>query len=148
MEILDEAGQPCPPGARGEVTLTGGFNPFIPLLRYRTGDNASLQWSGSHPMLVDLEGRQPVVFQGAAGQPINNIDVTGALKHLALPHFQLHQAASGALTLRLPAGIASQAAVRAALLGLFGAEQALDIVELDPLSSPDAKMMQYTRESA
>jgi len=38
-------------------------------------------------MLRDLEGRQPVVFQGSAGQQINNIDITGvgvATGHVAV----------------------------------------------------------------
>jgi phenylacetate-CoA ligase len=148
VEILDEAGQPCAAGVRGEVTLTGGFNPFIPLLRYRTGDTASLQYYGSQPMLRDLEGRPPIVFQGAAGRQINNIDVTGVLKPFALPRYQLHQAASGAVTLRLPPGFDNREAVRAALLGLFGAQQALEIVEVEPLSSPNMKLIQYTREAA
>ena len=52
------------------------------------------------------------------------------------------------MTLRLPPHIVSPEAVRAALLGLFGAEQALDIVEFDPLASPSAKLLQYTREPA
>ena len=148
VETLDEAGHPCAPGERGEVTLTGGFNPFIPLLRYRTGDTASLQFNGSRPMLRDLEGRQPVVFQGSAGQQINNIDITGALKHFALPQFQLHQAANGALTLTLPVGGGNREAVRAALLTLFGDGQTIEVVEANPLSSPSAKLIQYTREAA
>ena len=32
VEVLDEHDQPCPPGVRGEVALTGGRNPFCPLL--------------------------------------------------------------------------------------------------------------------
>jgi phenylacetate-CoA ligase len=148
VEILDEAGRPCAAGARGEVTLTGGFNPFIPLLRYRTGDTASLSFDGSKPVLRELEGRQPVVFQGAAGQQINNIDVTGVLKPFALPRFQLHQAASGALTLKLPPNVGNREAMRAALLGLFGAGQTLKIVEVEPLASPNIKLIQYTREAA
>ncbi|HEU5058066.1 MAG TPA: hypothetical protein VFU21_16155, partial [Kofleriaceae bacterium] len=42
VEILGPDGTRLPPGARGEVTLTGGFNPYLPLLRYRTGDHAAL----------------------------------------------------------------------------------------------------------
>jgi len=42
VEVLDDDGVPCPEGVRGEVTLTGGRNPFLPLLRFRTGDFASL----------------------------------------------------------------------------------------------------------
>src|SRR5262249_10014589 len=37
IEILDGAGHPVNAG-RGEITLTGGFNFCLPLLRYRTGD--------------------------------------------------------------------------------------------------------------
>jgi phenylacetate-CoA ligase len=145
---LYEAGQPCAPGIRGEVTLTGGFNPFLPLLRYRTGDTASLHFVGWRPVLRDLEGRPPVVFQSANGQTINNIDVTAVLKPFALPQFQLHQAASGVLTLTLPPGFGNREALRAALYGLFGPDQPLEIVAVEPLLSPNAKLIQYTREAA
>src|SRR5690606_36520549 len=39
VEVLDAGGNPS---TRGEVVLTGGRNPFLPLLRYRTGDWAEL----------------------------------------------------------------------------------------------------------
>src|SRR5436190_1746992 len=42
VEILDADDRPVVPGTRGEVTLTGGFNFCLPLLRYRTGDHAAL----------------------------------------------------------------------------------------------------------
>src|SRR5262249_30239788 len=35
VEILDGQDKPLRPGERGEVTLTGGFNFCLPLLRYR-----------------------------------------------------------------------------------------------------------------
>jgi phenylacetate-CoA ligase len=41
VELLDPAGRPVPIGTRGEITLTGGFNPALPLVRYRTGDHAA-----------------------------------------------------------------------------------------------------------
>lgn len=148
VEVLDENGQPCPTGERGELTLTGGFNPFLPLLRYRTGDFASLVFTGSHPLIVGLEGRPPVVFQGLSGQAINNIDVTGALKPFALPYYRLHQAAGGALTLTVPPSSADPDQLRAALLALFGPGQPLEIVPADLLNSPSGKLIQYTREAA
>jgi phenylacetate-CoA ligase len=52
VEILDRAGQPCGPSERGEITLTGGFNSALPLLRYRTGDFARLQHRGGRQLLV------------------------------------------------------------------------------------------------
>lgn len=144
VEILDQAGTPCPPGERGEVVLSGGFNPFLPLLRYRTGDYASLAFAGTLPVLVELEGRPPVVFVGTHGQPINNIDVTGALRQFALPQYTLHQAASGELTLTVPPDTPAQSALRAALLSLFGAEQAVEVVESAALR--EGKVVQYWRE--
>jgi phenylacetate-CoA ligase len=36
VEILDDHGCSVAPGELGEVTLTGGFNDWLPLLRYRT----------------------------------------------------------------------------------------------------------------
>lgn len=42
--------------------VTGGNNPFLPLMRYRTGDFCSLKIENGVPFLVDLEARNPVVF--------------------------------------------------------------------------------------
>jgi len=38
LEILDEEGNPCPPGVEGEFICTGLGNDAMPLIRYRTGD--------------------------------------------------------------------------------------------------------------
>jgi phenylacetate-CoA ligase len=40
VEIVDDAGRPCPPGGRGRLLVTGLRNPAMPLLRYDTGDLA------------------------------------------------------------------------------------------------------------
>jgi phenylacetate-CoA ligase len=144
VEILDADGAVCPPGVRGEVTLSGGFNPFIPLLRYRTGDYASLDFAGTLPVLIDLQGRPPVVFAGANGQAINNIDVTGALRGFALPQYSLVQARDGALTLNVLPQTQDHDGLRAALQGLFGAAQPVTIVESEALA--DGKVVQYRRE--
>lgn len=146
VEILSPDGEVCPPGERGEVTLSGGFNPFIPLLRYRTGDFASLAFAGRLPLLVDLAGRPPVVFVGASGQAINNIDVTGALRGFGLAQYSLHQARDGALTLHVPAGNLPGDELRAAVLSLFGPNQPLTVL---PLKLPaSGKVVQYTREAS
>ena len=144
VEILDADGAVCPPGVRGEVTLSGGFNPFIPLLRYRTGDYASPDFAGTLPVLIDLQGRPPVVFAGANGQAINNIDVTGALRGFALPQYSLVQARDGALTLNVLPQTQDHDGLRAALQGLFGAAQPVTIVESEALA--DGKVVQYRRE--
>jgi len=143
IEILDASGDPCPPSVRGEVTLTGGFNFFLPLLRYRTNDYAALEWQGGRPVLVGLEGRQPVTFEGVNGQMINNLDVTGALKEFALPQYNVHQKRDGSIAMTVR-GTIDEESVRAALLALFGADQVLTIEAGDWLAAD--KVVQYTRE--
>jgi len=144
VEILAEDGAPCPPGERGEITLTGGFNPFLPLLRYRTGDYASLTYHGDQPVLIDLVGRAPVVFRGRQGQMINNIDVSLALRDLPLTQFTLHQANDGALTfnaLHTPEEVFERA--QAILRELFGADQPLRAQVVETLGD---KVRQYAHE--
>jgi phenylacetate-CoA ligase len=136
------------PGTRGEITVSGGFNPYLPLLRYRTGDYASLAFHGTRPVLLALEGRAPVVFRATDGRAINNIDVSTVLKPLALAQYALHQSADGALLLRVrDAGVdTDEAAIRATLLGLFGASLMLRIEKIDSFAESGDKLLQYTRE--
>ena len=120
VEILDAQGRPVAQGQRGEVTLTGGFNFCLPLLRYRTGDHAALAMRAGEPVLLGLQGRQPVCFRCADGSWINNIDVTHALASLPLPQYGLHQRADGALVLRLaPGALAYASQASNALAALF-----------------------------
>lgn len=142
VEILNEAGEPCAEGERGEVTLTGGFNPYLPLLRYRTNDYARLVWHNGLPQLMDLEGRAPVVFRANDGRRVNNIDVSIALRHLPLAQFTLHQAADGLLTFRARGTAVAETELRQILLGVFGAEARLVFA---PLVAED-KVAQYTSE--
>ncbi len=146
VEILDDEGAPVPDGGRGEVTLTGGFNPCLPLLRYRTNDHAALAWRAGRPVLVGLEGRPPTVYRAPDGRRVNNLDVTGALKALALPQYQLHQAADGALRLRGRGAPAMLEAARAALLDLFGPGQALTVEAVVEFGGPGDKVIQYTSD--
>ncbi|MBE1464012.1 AMP-binding protein [Kibdelosporangium phytohabitans] len=98
VEILDENGRCCEPGVAGEVTVTCGENPLLPLLRYRTGDHAALDWRYG-PVLVGLDGRAPVRFRRTNGSWVNSIEITHVLSPLGLVAWQLHQGADGALTL-------------------------------------------------
>lgn len=148
IEIVDADGALCPPGARGEVVLSGGFNPFLPLLRYRTNDYARLEFRGRQPVLVDLEGRPPTTFRAMDGSAINNLDVTGALNAHAIPlsQFNLHQYADGSLRMRVRGPDADHGKIRAALLALFGADQALTIEDVASFGAPGDKIIQYTSD--
>jgi phenylacetate-CoA ligase len=120
VEILDEQGQPLPPGERGEIVVTGGLNPFLPLVRYRTGDFAALSFDHELPRLVGIERRRPVMFRAADGASVPSISVTVALFQVPLPFFSLHQAADGRLTFRTRCDAAVEDNVRRALCELFG----------------------------
>ena len=143
VEILDASGTSLPPGMRGEVTLSGGFNFCLPLLRYRTGDYASLLFNGIEPVLVDIEGRPPVLFRNMRKDWFNNIEVTHALKRFAIPQFTLHQGRDGGLLLRMSATNGNENEIQTALLELFGPGQRL---RLEQNASFDGKTVQYTSE--
>src|SRR5262249_31081588 len=68
VEILDDAGPPVEPGQPGEIVVTGGVNPNLPLIRYRTGDYAALDFNAAIPRLIDFAGRQPVHFSCGSGR--------------------------------------------------------------------------------
>ncbi|OON62715.1 capsule biosynthesis protein CapK [Massilia sp. KIM] len=141
VEILDHAGRPVPAGARGEIAVTGGFNFCLPLLRYRTGDHASLGFSDEGPVLLGLSGRRPVRYL-ARGAWINNIDVTHALLPFPISHFNVHQRADASVVLRLaPAAMAHAGAAVTALERLFGPHS----LTVEPLHA-EGKTLQYTSD--
>jgi phenylacetate-CoA ligase len=92
LEIFDEHQDvQLPYGERGELVVTGGINPFLPLIRYRTGDFCSLKIENGVPFLVGLEARNPVIFFTKSDVKINNIDISNRLSKLSLAGFKMHQ---------------------------------------------------------
>src|SRR5690349_2007636 len=79
VEIVSPGGEPCEPGTRGEIFLTGGNNPMMPLLRYGTGDQAAMEFDAAGPRLIGFEPRTPVLFQGLNGREVASHEVTAAL---------------------------------------------------------------------
>lgn len=145
VELVGADGEPVARGERGEITLTGGFNFCLPLLRYRTGDCASLRWYDGEPVLVGLEGRPPVRFRTMRGEWINNIEVTHALRGFPLAQFVLHQRADGALRLRVADSSGDDGAIREPLTALFGIGQQ---IEIERVRHFGGKVVQYTSDLA
>jgi phenylacetate-CoA ligase len=144
VEILDDDGQPAAPGQRGEITLSGGFNFCLPLLRYRTGDHAALEQRGGEWVLAGLAGRAPVRFRTASGASINNIDVTHVLKPFALPQYALLQRADGSFQLDLHGRQqVDPGALEVAMRALLGADAQLRIAVHTELCD---KLVQYRSE--
>jgi phenylacetate-CoA ligase len=145
VEIVDDEGRALPPGQRGEITVTGGFNPWLPLLRYRTGDFAQMAATPHGLVLRELEGRAPVRFRSASGQWLNNIEATRALAAFALTRFSLHQRADASFVLKVDAAepLATLApGLDSALKALLGDGIQLHI---EPLPVGD-KVRQYTSD--
>jgi phenylacetate-CoA ligase len=142
VEILDPSGNPVAEGGRGEITLTGGFNFCLPLLRYRTGDFASLDFVRGEPVLRGLEGRAVVRFLRPDGVWLNNIDVTHALRPLPLARFSLHQRADSVFEFSAegPEHALHDAAI--ALARLLGSDA--EILNKPFASNSPGKALQYT----
>lgn len=141
VEILDDDDQPVGPGQRGEVTLTGGFNFCLPLVRYRTGDHAALERRGADLVLVGLEGRPPVKYRRHDGRWLNNIEVTHALRPLPLVQFSVHQDALGNMTVDFVGASVAVAEVERALRSVFGTETPLQVRRV---AGFERKIIQYT----
>ena len=142
VEILDPEDRPVPPGQRGEITLTGGFNFCLPLLRYRTGDFASLAWEKGEPCLGGLEGRPVVRFRRPDGAWLNNIDVTHQLRPLPLHRFALHQRADASLAFSVDGPPGACAEAMEAVGRLFGAGAGIELIPFAAVTS--GKTMQYS----
>ncbi len=122
LETLRADGTPCDELEVGEIVISGGRNPFLPLLRYRTGDFGRLQFRENQmPLLLDFAGRAPVCFRDANNAVLTSVDVANALRPFTLSHFTIHQNADRSLLLCVPPNAANEADLRRALQTSFGA---------------------------
>lgn len=145
VEALDATGEPVTEGELGELTVTGGRNPFLPLVRYRTGDHGRLTTvtlpDGRRARaILGLEGRAPVTFRARDGSRVGSVDVARRIRPLA-PFVQhaLTQDRTGALCLRIRplAGIPiPRDAFEETLRDLFGRDADVT-VEIDPTLGQD-----------
>lgn len=119
VEILDQHDQQCPAGVRGEITLTGGRNPFLPLLRYRTGDFASLAHIDGQRLLVGLEGRQPIEYPTEDGRIVHSMELTRLMRRYPVLRYELRSRGEFDYQLEY-AGDIDQAALTSELAELFG----------------------------
>ncbi|MBI4952994.1 MAG: AMP-binding protein [Myxococcales bacterium] len=156
VEALDADGERVPEGARGEITVTGGRNPYLPLVRYRTGDHGRLGTTllpdGRRArVILDLEGRASVSFRALDGSTVTSVDVARTIRPL-VPFVQqaLVQRADLALELRLrplPHVPISVEVVDHALRELFGRDARIEII-LDPeLGNGAGKLVAWQSEA-
>jgi phenylacetate-CoA ligase len=131
VEIVDAEGFPVPPGQSGEITVSGGRNPYLPLIRYRTGDYAAMSFDPDKngnpvPRIYNLVARKPVVFQGTDGLSVHPIDIGRELRRVSFAQHELIQRVDRSLDiiLRPIVGVPiNQEQVVVALRTLFGERQ-------------------------
>lgn len=114
VEVLDDDGAPVPDGDLGEVVVTVDENPYLPLLRYRTGDRARIVRRGGRVELHDLEGRSPVRYLRPDGAWVPSVDAAQHLQAHGMAAWQLHQSADGSVALDVVPDVRGDAGVRAA----------------------------------
>jgi hypothetical protein len=104
IETVRPDGAPAAEGERGEIAVSGGRNPFLPLLRYRTGDYGHLDFTpcacrDPMPRIRELEGRAPVLFRAADGSLVNPVDLSRILREFPFVQHELRQDADRSCTL-------------------------------------------------
>lgn len=119
VEVLDADGNICPDGIRGEITLTGGRNPYLPLLRYRTSDFATLATIDGQRYLVSLEGRQPIEYKSSSGRIVHSMEITRLMRRFPVVRYEMKQAPAGSYELHYQGDI-DLSALQSELSELFG----------------------------
>lgn len=157
IEIVDESGHPAPERERGEIVVTGGRNPYLPLLRYRTGDWARIDFSpcpcgDPMPRLVDLEGRKPVLFYALDNSVVNPVDIGRLLRDVAFVQHRFIQRADRSCDLFIRPVLKNQKLDKAIIINklklLFGKKQIVR-VHIDRNlgnNAPGGKVIAYESE--
>ncbi|MEL0105639.1 MAG: AMP-binding protein [Rhodospirillaceae bacterium] len=131
MELLRSDGTPALPGEKGEIVVTGFNNDVFPLIRYRTGDHATLapdhgcwgcQYAGIR--LSDIQGRVQDYVVTSSGKPISiapalfdyNFDWS------EIDRFQIFQERPGNLLFRIvvPDSVTDRAQIEQRVVHGFG----------------------------
>jgi phenylacetate-CoA ligase len=141
VEILDEDGQPCPPGEFGEIVATSFVRLAQPFVRYHTGDVAA--WRAepcacgrAMPVFESVEGRLDDIVVGADGRRVGRLSTVP--KHLEGVVFtQFVQERPGAVLVRVVAEGDLRPDVREELLRRLetrlGSETDIEIEQVDEL---------------
>jgi len=155
VEAIDGEGRPVPEGEVGELAVSGGRNPYLPLVRYRTGDRGRITWigrtgRGRTMRILDLQGRRAVRFFRDDGRTLDAADVGRELRARSeLAQHALLQRRDGSFELRIRplAGVPpAVAAVEAGMRELLGRETRLEVV-VDPALGLEGKVVPYRCEA-
>lgn len=119
VEVLDpRRDEPVPDGEMGEITVTAGQNPLLPLVRYRTGDyGRRVRLADGAVAIADLEGRENTRFRAGDGSLVASVDLTQHLQAHGAEGWSVVQGDDGVVRATIAGGDA--AAIEAALAALL-----------------------------
>ncbi|MBN2737472.1 MAG: hypothetical protein JXR70_10865 [Spirochaetales bacterium] len=144
VEILDDNNRSVEPGKIGNIHITGGRNPYLPLLRYKTGDQGWMDYSSCDcgdkmPKLHLYNARKMVIFKNLKGQWINPVDVPRILKDYPIIKFHMTQDSNLDCELSIktqyPLGNAASEILYKKLTSLFDDKINLTILEKEEIES-------------
>lgn len=120
VEVLDPRRDVAvPAGSMGEIVVTAGENPLLPLVRYRTGDFGRLVTLGDGALgIADLEGRDNTRFRAADGALVPCVDLTQQLQARGALGWSIEQGVDGRVRATIVGG--DEAGIRMALRALLG----------------------------
>jgi len=157
LEILDRDGRPAPPGADGEIVVTGLLNETMPLIRYRIGDRGI--WSARpcscarpEPLLERVTGRMTDVFRTPDGRVVPAeffIHMLGVVMNRgAIEKFQVVQKTSSLVHLRVVSrdgiGAAEIASIEGVLQTALGPRVQITTLLVDDIPALGSGKYQYT----
>lgn len=147
LEVFDsESDTLLPYGERGELVITGSINPFLPLIRYRTGDFCRLEIENGIPFLIDLEARNPVALYRRNGSFINNIEISRQMTNYPLIGFELHQDSNYNLQFTGWSNESLQLDIHDTLTQLFGNDCHIEVTIHPPGNLRKMKTVSYSSE--
>lgn len=108
-----------PSGSMGEIVVTAGENPLLPLVRYRTGDFGRLvRLDDGAVGIADLEGRDNTRFRAADGTLVPCVELTQQLQARGALGWSIEQGDDGRVRAAIAGG--DDAGIRTALHALLG----------------------------
>jgi phenylacetate-CoA ligase len=121
------------------------MNPYLPLLRYRTGDTAQMTWVGDQPLLDRFSGRPIVMLRSANGTAVSSFDVTQLFEELPLRRWTVHQRADSSIVVSIEPETGTSGALEDLIAA--AARTALGSVDVivEPLKASD-KVIPFTTE--
>jgi len=153
VEAVDEAGHPVPPGEAGEITVTGGRNPYVPLLRYRTGDRGRIETvpcscGSAAPRILGLDGRRVSLFRLADNTVVNVVDLGWIFRAFPIVQHACRQRADGSFDMAVrpaPSSLVDLKCLEARLRELLG-DTPLDLRIDRTLGGDGRRVVAYSKE--